>query len=206
MASIRSLPTPGLFRVDPASHVARAVGRRLFEGKGHEHNLQVEVFTSFQRHHLAGGLELHGHGAGVVVRADGAGDRVVVGADQDALRGITTKGYFRHYVGDLEAVIVIRFQPHIDPDPLVEIPDIVRRLFEVPRNPNAALPDVDRERLEVASQPGFCLMDIDHIRRPRCLCVSGMRDNACGVRQKKAAECKSNSNDLMDSDLHCFRR
>jgi hypothetical protein len=31
--------------------------------------------------------------------------------------------YFRHYVGDLEAVIVIRFQPHIDPDPLVEIPD-----------------------------------------------------------------------------------
>jgi hypothetical protein len=49
-------------------------------------------------------------------------------------------------------------------------------------------------------------MDIDHIRRPRCLCVSGMRDNACGVRQKKAAERERYSNDLMNLDLHCFRR
>jgi hypothetical protein len=40
------------------------------------------------------------------------------------------------------------------------------------------------------------------------MCVSGMHDNACGVRQKKAAECEGNSNDLdgfVNSPLSALR-
>ena len=66
---------------------------------------------------------LHGHGAGVVVRADGAGDRVVVGADQDPPGGAGTRLDLCDHAGGLDAVIVIGLQTRLDPDPPVEIPD-----------------------------------------------------------------------------------
>jgi hypothetical protein len=50
---------------------------------GDEHHRQVEILFGLERRHLPGGLKLQGHGAGVVVGADRAGDRVVARPDQD---------------------------------------------------------------------------------------------------------------------------
>jgi hypothetical protein len=148
---------------------------------------------------------LHGHGAGVVVRADGAGDRVVVGADQDPPGGAGTRLDLCDHVGNLDAVIVIALQTRLDPDPPVEIPDMVRRLFEVSRNPDAALADLDREHFEVVSQPGFRCMDIDHFRCPWFLGHSGMRGTGCAMRKKKAAECEADPNQRLSSESHVIR-
>jgi hypothetical protein len=139
---------------------------------------------------------LHGRGTGIVVRTDGPGDRVVVGADQDSPGGEGgTPSDLHADVGDLEAVIAIGLQMRLDPDPLVESQDIVRRLSEVSRNPDAALADADRERLEsvppfrrritspLANTQGSCSACIRRVNEPTVWAISdpdAARAPVCG--------------------------
>ena len=134
MPRIFALIFPGLLGIDPGAHVGGGKGRRLFAGEADEGPGpgRREVFGQ------AGHLQQHGHAAGVVVGAGGAGHRVEMRPQDIVAAG---RGLPGDNVAHFLAQVGVALAAGLIAQPLEVLEDIIFGGLEVFGAIDGALPE-----------------------------------------------------------------